>query len=371
MSILFSPTDIRGMKLPNRFVRSATWEGMATAEGACTPALIETMARLAEGRAGLIISGHAYVSPEGQAGPRQLGIYRDELIAGLRQMTETVHALEGRIVAQLAHAGYFAKPRLTGQAPWAVSPVEGFSKSPRQVLASEDIERVSEAFGQAARRARESGFDGVQIHAAHGYLLSQFLSPLFNRRADAYGGPIENRIRMLIEVVRKVRNSVGPDYPILMKMNSLDYLEGGLSLEDALTAGALLEKEGLDALEISGGTFLSGELSPSRTGIKGEKKEAYFQEAARAFKQRMNLPIILVGGIRSYPVAERLVTEGYADYVSLSRPLIREPGLIRRWEAGDRGPALCLSDNLCFKPAMAGEGLYCVVERKKTGQIQG
>jgi 2,4-dienoyl-CoA reductase-like NADH-dependent reductase (Old Yellow Enzyme family) len=364
MSILFEPTEINGLKLPNRFVRSATWEGMATAEGACTPALTAVMARLAEGRVGLIISGHAYVSPEGQAGPRQLGIYRDELIAGLRQMTETVHALQGRIVAQLAHAGYFAKPKLTRQAPWAVSPLEGFSKSPRQILSIEDIERVGEAFGQAARRAREAGFDGVQIHAAHGYLLSQFLSPLFNQRTDAYGGPIENRTRMLIEVIRKVRNRVGPDFPILMKMNSRDHLEGGLSLEDALTAGGLLEKEGLDALEISGGTFLSGELSPSRAGIKGEEKEAYFREAARAFKQRMNLPIILVGGIRSYSTAERLVAEGYADYVSLSRALILEPDLIRRWESGDQRPAFCLSDNLCFKPAMAGEGLYCVVERK-------
>lgn len=365
MSILFEPTEINGMKLSNRFIRSATWEGMATAEGACTPSLTAGMACLAEGRVGLIITGHAYVSPEGQAGPRQLGIYEDELIGGLRQMTETVHALQGRIVVQLAHAGYFAKSGITREAPWAVSTVEGFAKSPRRVLTREGIEGIIEAFGQAARRAREAGFDGVQIHAAHGYLLSQFLCPLFNRRTDAYGGPIENRTRMVIEVYRKIRKAVGPDFPVLIKMNSQDYLDGGLSLEDSLTAGSLLEKEGLDALEISGGTFLSGDLSPSRAGITGEGKEAYFREAARAFKQRLNRPIALVGGIRSFSLAELLVKEGHADYVSLSRPLIREPGLIQRWESGDQRPALCLSDNQCFKPAMAGEGLYCVVEKKE------
>ena len=367
MSILFEPTEINGLKLPNRFVRSATWEGMATPEGACTPALTAVMARLAEGRVGLIISGHAYVSPEGQAGPRQLGIYGDELIPGLRQMTETVHAHQGRIMAQLAHAGYFARPRLTREAPWAVSSLEGLAKSPRRVLTVEGIEVLSEAFGQAARRAREAGFDGVQIHAAHGYLLSQFLSPRFNRRSDGYGGPLENRARMVIEVARKIRKAVGPDFPVWIKMNSRDYLDGGLTLEDSLTAGTLLEKEGLDALEISGGTFLSGDLSPSRAGITGEEKEAYFREAARSFKQRLNRPVVLVGGIRSFTMAERLVKEGYADYVSLSRPLIREPSLVQRWEAGDQRPALCLSDNQCFKPVMAGEGLYCVVEKKKVG----
>lgn len=365
MSKLFEATEIKGMKLANRFVRSATWEGMAGEDGSVTPALVDLYARLAAGQVGLIISSHAYIGPEGQAGPGQLGVYSDELINGLRELTQVIHQNGGRVVLQMAHAGFFANPKLTGQPPIAASQVEGFSKSPRKEMTVEDIQTLVEAFGQAASRAKEAGFDGVQIHAAHGYLLSQFLSPLFNKRSDEYGGSVENRARALREIVRKVRLVAGDSYPILIKMNNQDYLEGGLSLEDSLQIGAWLQEEGIDALELSGGTFQSGALNPSRVGITHEEKEAYFLESAKAFRQKLNIPLILVGGLRSFRVAERIVEQGYVDYISLSRPFIREPDLIKRWKSGDHHKAFCLSDNLCFGPAMAGEGIYCVVDRKE------
>ena len=365
MSKVFETTTIKGMELSNRFVRSATWEGLALEDGSCTPALITMMTRLAEGQVGLIIPGHTYISPEGQAGPWQLGVYQEACINGLKEMTDMVHGRGGKMVLQLAHAGYFANPKLTGRKPLTPSEVAGGAETPRQVMTVEDIQGVVEAFGQSARRAKEAGFDGLQIHAAHGYLLSQFLSPYFNKRTDVYGGSLENRARILREVLRRVREAVGEDFPVLIKMNSQDYLEGGFTLEESLKVGWMLQEEGIDAIEISGGTLISEMLTPSRTRITTEEREAYFRQAAKAFKARLQVPVILVGGIRSLPLAERLLEEGYADYLSLSRPLIREPGLIKRWASGDRAKAACLSDNQCFKPARDGEGLYCVVEKQE------
>ena len=229
----------------------------------------------------------------------------------------------------------------------------------------DDIKGVVKAFVQAAHRAKEAGFDGVQIHAAHGYLLSQFLSPVFNKRTDQYGGSVENRATALLEVLGNVRAAVGNDFPVLVKMNSQDFLEGGLTLEDSLRVASMLQEGGIDAIELSGGTFLSGKWSPSRAGIKNEEREAYFRDAAKAFKDQLQVPLILVGGIRSFNLAERLVDEGYADYISMSRPFIREPHLVKRWAGGDLRKAECISDNQCFSPAVAGEGIYCVTEKKQ------
>ena len=229
----------------------------------------------------------------------------------------------------------------------------------------DDIQEIVLAFGEAASRAREAGFDGVQIHSAHGYLLSQFLSPAFNKRADEYGGSIENRARLLLEVLQHVRTHVGEDFPVLVKINSQDFLDGGLTPEDSLAVGGMLQEAGIDAIELSGGTIVSGKLSASRMGIKSEEKEAYFRDSARVFKEALRVPIIMVGGIRSFHLAERLVALGYTDYISMSRPFIREPDLIRRWAAGDLRKAACISDNQCFGPARAGEGIYCVVKKKQ------
>lgn len=364
MAKLFEETQINGMVLTNRFVRSATWEGMAGEDGSATPKLVDCMIRLARGGVGLIISGHTYVHKAGQAGPRQLGVYSDNLIPGLTAMADAVHKNNGKIVMQLAHAGFFANAKLSGYQPFAVSGVEGMAKSPRKELTVQEIGEIVQTFAEAAKRAKRAGFDGVQIHSAHGYLMSQFLSPAFNKRTDKYGGSIENRTRALMETLRAVRSSVGQDYPVLVKMNSGDFIDNGLTLDDSIQVGKMLEGGGIDAIELSGGVLTGGKLSPSRMGIHSEEKEAYFRQEAKAFREKVAVPLILVGGNRSYDIAGRIIAEEIADYISMSRPLIREPGLINRWKSGDLAKSACLSDNQCFGPAMAGEGIYCVTEKK-------
>jgi 2,4-dienoyl-CoA reductase-like NADH-dependent reductase (Old Yellow Enzyme family) len=365
---LFEATEINGMKLPNRFVRSATWEGMAAEDGACKPELVELMAQLAQGGVGLIITSHAYVRPHGQAGPWQLGIYKDELIESLKEMVQAVHKYGASIALQISHGGFFASAKLIGQPPLAPSQVKGFAKSPRREMIRSDVHDIVNAFGQAAYRAKEAGFDGLQIHAAHGYLLNQFLSPAFNRRTDEYGGSVENRARFLLEVLREVRAAVGSKFPVMVKLNSRDYLDGGLTLDDSLQVGSMLQEGGIDAIELSGGTVIPGKESPSWRGILSEEKEAYFRDAAKAFKEKLQVPLLLVGGIRSFHLAEQIIEKGYADYISMSRPFIREPTLVNRWESGDLRKATCLSDSKCWRPLLAGEGIRCVVEEELKGK---
>ncbi len=370
MAKLFEPTSIHDLKLPNRFIRSATWEGLAGEDGACTPELVNLMVELVKGGVGLIITGHAYVSPAGQATVRQLGIHNDSLIDGLREMTEAVHREGGRIVMQLAHGGLKADPKITGSTPFGPSTGEGLLKSPGREMTLEEIQDTIEAFGQAANRAKEAGFDGVQIHSAHGYLLSQFLSPSYNKRTDNYGGSIENRARTLLEVLQDVRRNVGRYYPVLVKINSEDFMDGGLTLDDFLKVGDMLDSAGINAVEVSGGTHFSGKFIPFRKKITFERDQAYFRNAARSLKIKIKAPVILVGGFRSYFLAERLISEETADYISLCRPLIREPGLVKRWRSGDLRKAACISCNGCLGAARTDKGLYCIEERKQKRSYQ-
>lgn len=359
MSNLFESGIINGMALPNRFVRAATWEGMADDAGGPTPKLIGTMSALAKGGVGLIITSHCYVSPEGQASPAQICMHKDDLAVSLRNMTAAVHDAGGKIVAQLSHAGNFADERLIGTPPFVASAYDGLARTPRREMTEQDIAQTVAAFADAAQRARSAGFDGVQIHGAHGFLLSEFLSPAYNRRTDAYGGSIDNRARFLLEVYRTIRDAVGKDYPILLKINCRDFIENGLTLEDSIKATSLLSEAGLDAIEVSGGMLTERRLSPVRAGIDTVEKEAYFQEEARAFRKQLHIPLILLGGIRSFELAQQLVEEGTADYISMARPFIREPGLINRWKTGDREKARCISDNRCILAGREGKGIYC------------
>ncbi len=358
--LVFETTAINGMELKNRFVRSATWEGMAGRGGICTSSLVDLMVRLVRGGVGLIISSHAYVSIEGQASPWQLGIHRDGMVPGLSRMVDAVHGVGGRIVLQLAHAGCRAPRKFAGDSVMGPSGSGAGGSVSFRGMTVGDIRMVVEAFGCGAIRAREAGFDGVQVHAAHGYLLSQFLSPYYNKRSDGYGGSIENRARILLEVFASIRRGVGGDYPVLVKLNSEDFLEGGMARGEMLRVVEMLEGVGIDAVELSGGTGDSGELGPVRKGVG----EVYFREAAREYRERVGVPLLLVGGIRSYGVVEELVLGGLVDYVSMSRPLIREPGLVERWRLGDMGDAACISCNLCFRPAYTGKGIYCVAEKR-------
>ena len=234
-NILFEKTEINGMVLANRFVRSATWSGMATDEGACTPQLVDLMSDLAAGEVGLIITGHAFVREDGQHAPWQLGIHHDALIPGLQQLTNAVHAHDSKVVIQLGYGGAY------------------LSKSRVRSLSADDFHALAEAYADAALRARKAGFDGVQIFAAHGFFLSQMLCPRYNDRTDDYGGNIANRARILIEVLETIRRAVGRDYPVLAKLNCRDYVENGLTLEDSVKVAGMLEKAGIDAIELSGG----------------------------------------------------------------------------------------------------------------------
>ena len=361
---LYETSQINGMVLKNRFVRSATWEGMAGDDGSTTPQLIDCMEALAHGGVGLIITGHAYVLKNGRARPKQLGVCHDDMIPGLREMTRAVHDRRGKIGIQLNHAGLFADSGLTGETPYGPSVVDRLVQSPHKEMTPDHIESVIEAFGLAARRAKQAGFDCLQVHGAHGYLINQFLSPAFNKRKDNYGGGIENRSRIFANVLKRIRKYVGTRYPVMVKINSEDFLPGGLGLEDAIRVGIVSKENGADAIELSGGTVISGGKIPSRPLISGEKDEPYYKDAAVAFKETIDLPLILVGGIRSFHVAETILNEQVADYISMSRPFIREPALLNRWKSGDFAPSNCLSDNKCFAPAFAGEGISCVMEKR-------
>jgi 2,4-dienoyl-CoA reductase-like NADH-dependent reductase (Old Yellow Enzyme family) len=366
MTDLFEPTVLNGMTLANRFVRSATWEGLATAEGFATDGLAKLFADLARGNVGLIITGHAYVSPEGQAAPGQLGIDTDGHVPSLKEMVEKIHDAGAKIAVQISHGGRYALkfPDVTRLGP---SAVESNGKVQCKEMSVEEIHRITGRFAEAGKRARAAGFDAVQLHAAHGYLLSEFLSPFFNKRTDAYGGPVRNRARFLLEVVDALRRKVGRAFPILVKLNSQEFLEGGYTVEDMLEVSSLLEEAGVDAIEMSGGNHVEGifgEFFPARKGKPKGEEPPYYLGEARRYKEKIRVPLMLVGGIRSYEWARRILFEGYADYISLCRPLIREPGLIRRWKSGDTARSACISDNGCFNPALNGEGIYCTVDRK-------
>jgi 2,4-dienoyl-CoA reductase-like NADH-dependent reductase (Old Yellow Enzyme family) len=365
MHELFEKCSIGAMELGNRFVRSATWEGMADEDGRSNARLAGLMRELAENQVGLIITGHAYVREEGKAGIRQLAVFGDECVAGLSEMTHGVHAAGGKIVLQVAHAGLHALQSKEGLEPLGPSPLQTPKGVVGRAMTMEEVQLVVAAFGDAAARARQAGFDGVQIHAAHGYLLSQFLSPYYNKRTDAYGGELLNRARIVLEVYESIRKAVGPEFPVLIKLNSEDFLDGGLSVDEMLQVSELLQSRGIAAVEMSGGTALSGNRFPIRKGVaKSEEEEPFYHEAASRFKNRLEVPLILVGGLRSLGSAERLVKSGTADFIALCRPLIREPHLIRRWKEGDRRKATCISDNLCFGPAFKGLGIACVTEEK-------
>jgi 2,4-dienoyl-CoA reductase-like NADH-dependent reductase (Old Yellow Enzyme family) len=363
MAELFEPIRIGRLALANRLVRSATWEGLADPGGGVTPPLAAKMRELAEGGVGLIVTGHAFISPEGRAGPGQLGVAADEALPALAGMVAEVHGAGGRIVLQLAHAGAHADVKLSGREALGPSPLEGRWGGVCREMRAHDLAAVTAAFAAAAQRAQAAGFDGVQVHAAHGYLLSQFLSPAVNRRTDGYGGDPAGRARLLLEVVAAVRGAAGADFPLLVKLNSEDLAPGGFSVEAMLEMAGMLAAAGVDAVELSGGRVVNPpEAQAARLARPAaEPPEPYYRAAARRFKLAVGLPLILVGGIREAETAEALVDEGAADLLAMSRPLIREPGLPRRWRSGDRRPAACLSCNRCYVPIRAGLGPSCPV----------
>lgn len=349
---MFTENNLAGLKLANRFVRSATYEAMATDDGYCTPALTNLFINLVKGEVGFIISGDTFVAQDGQARAKQSAIYSDDFIPALQQMTTAVHDAGGKIAMQLAHCG----PNTSIKDKFKII-------GPNEATL-DDIERTTQAFAMAASRAQQAGFDGVQIHAAHGYLLSQFLSPYYNKRDDAYGGSVSNRARFVLEVLAAIREQVEQDYPVLIKINATDHISGGMTAENMVETCKLLEQAGIDAIEMSGGTADSKDNKiPIRKGLgKTMEKEVYHLEEAKLYKQHIKVPLILVGGIRTFASAKYLLENNIADYISLSRPLIREPGLVKRWRSGDTTDATCISCNGCLELVGKTEPIRCVLE---------
>jgi 2,4-dienoyl-CoA reductase-like NADH-dependent reductase (Old Yellow Enzyme family) len=365
--MIFEPITIKNLTIRNRTVRSATYEGMGTNTGRPSPRLAQLYNTLAEGEIGLLVTSATLIErfkiplPEGEDLAYPTFIDSDEMIGPWKQVTADVKARGAAIAMQVVHPGRQENPILRGgEPPIAPSAVEerAFGTMPREMTVAE-IEEMVEKFAQVCRRVKQAGFDAVQLHGGHGYLLSNFISPYTNRRTDEYGGTTRKRARIIVDIVRRARQLVG-DFPIMIKMNCSDFVPEGLTGDEAARVAAVIAKGGIDCIEITGGIYETREQM-SRKGINKEQKEAYFRQYAEALRAAIDIPLMLVGGMRSPKVAERVLQEGIADMVAFSRPLIREPQLIKRWKAGDTRKATCISCNQCSDNVFS-KPMRCYVE---------
>ena len=357
MTLLFESAWIRGMEFRNRIVRSATAECMAHANGEPKAPLADLYRDLAAGGVGLIITGHMFVHRTGKAHPGMTGIDDDRLLSSLSALVPAVHDAGGRIAVQINHAGRQTRDPSVADpvAPSEVKPTA--TSSGARALTIDEIEQLIAAYGQAAGRAKLAGFDAVQIHAAHGYLVSQFLSPLANRRTDEWGGSLENRLRFLERVAGAVRKAVGPEFPVLIKLGLRDEDETGLSIDDGLRIVGRLADFSIDAVEISGGIAGSRNFNIP-AAIRPGENEAYFRPWAARVQQATDLPVLLVGGFRSLTRMEETLASGDAQFISLCRPLICEPDLAHRLQDGVQAASRCVSGNRCW-PEKPGETIAC------------
>jgi 2,4-dienoyl-CoA reductase-like NADH-dependent reductase (Old Yellow Enzyme family) len=359
MSALFEPYKIGSLEIRNRFMRSPTTSYWSDEWGVVRPEIIDLYRSLSEGGVGLIVKGHAYVSDSGKAHVGMAGMSHDHQVPRLKELTNAVHEHGGKIVAQLNHAGYKSVVDRAGPSEYREADWKG------RALTVDEIHEIVDAFGEAAQRSMDAGFDGVQIHGAHGYLVSQFLSRLANRRTDEYGGSLENRMRLLNEVYDEIRAKVGGCIPVLIKLNCDDFSPSGFTVEDSIEVAKALSKRGIDAIEISGGGV--GQLTEIRRvrarSDDPELSEASFAGHAARIKSAIGgTPMALVNGIRSRRCMEAILEKDVADLISMSRPFIREPNLVRLLEAGQPGAA-CTSCDACSAPGVFGKTmLRCQVE---------
>jgi 2,4-dienoyl-CoA reductase-like NADH-dependent reductase (Old Yellow Enzyme family) len=344
MADLFSPIRIGSMDVANRLMRSATHDFNAGPDGGITEGHLALYGALARGGTGLIVSGHAYVRRDGKCSTGMIAIDDDDRIPGLAQLARTVHeAGPARVVVQVNFGGAQVRPELRTGELLAPSPREDVPEA--RPFTAEEAEALVECYVQAARRAAEAGFDGVQIHGAHGYFLNQVLSPLTNRRTDGWGGPLDGRARMLLAIVAGIRKRLGKSFPLLLKIASHDAMPGGLEIEDAVEAARRAQALGLDCIEVSGG------MRPGMNMRKpvAPENEGFFLEQAKAFKAALTIPVASVNGWRSFGRMKEAVESGLVDMISLCRPLIREPDLPARLRDGRQPSASCISCNECLK----------------------
>lgn len=378
----FAPAKLGPLTLRNRVIKAATFEGM-TREHVVSERLIEFHRRMAAGGVGMTTVAYCAVSQEGCGTPNEIVLTRDA-VPGLRRIADVVHAEGAAISAQIGHAGAVAAAaRVRGVAP---SPIFSPLAMRRTRAATPgDLARIRQEFADAARVVADGGFDAVELHLGHGYLLSEFLSPKLNRRRDAYGGSLENRARFPREVVRAVREAVGPRLALLAKLNMSDGVPGGLWVDESVEVARLLEADGaLDAIELTGGSSLESPMylfrgeapiaemaaafpQPIRAMFKlfGGRflrsypfEEAYFLPYARNFRAALRMPLVLLGGITRRATIEQAVREGF-EFVALGRALLREPDLVARMQKGTAGESLCVHCNKCM--ATIYRGTHCVL----------
>jgi 2,4-dienoyl-CoA reductase-like NADH-dependent reductase (Old Yellow Enzyme family) len=378
---IFRSATISGILLQNRLIRSATHESMAESSGAPSAAHEKLYSDLAKGGAGAIITGYAGVQQDGRTNyPGMLMMHDDTLIAPYRQLTDAVHRHGTPIILQLAHCGRQTRSAVTGMKTVAPSALKDriFNEERPQELGEQEIEAIISNFVSAARRAVKAGFDGVQLHMAHGYLLSQFLSGYTNRRRDRWGGSTENKFRIVAEILRRIREEQG-DFPVLAKINGFDQSPGGMRADEAVIIARLLEAAGCSAIEVSSGTIEEG-LSIMR-GVKlpvkpllacnfrfksmpvplkkvlepllplvmptSKLRRNYNLEVAIAIKMAVSIPVITVGGLHTLEDISAALDRGAVDFVAMSRPFIIEHNIVRKLQEGRQTASRCILCNYC------------------------
>ena len=386
---VFAPAALGPLTLRNRIIKAATFEGV-TPGGAVSDALVEFHRRVAAGGAALSTVAYLAVSPEGRT-DRHCLLLSDETVPGLRRLTDAVHAEGAAAAAQIGHAGPVANARSNG-AP-ALSPSGGFTPMGSRLRAVDaaGIERITDDYRRATRFAVEAGFDSIEVHVGHNYLLSAFLSPKLNRRDDQFGGSVENRARFARAVLRTVRDAAPANVAVTAKLNMADGVDGGLWLDESVEIARLFEADGaLDALELTGGSSLANPMylfrgdaplhefgatlpGPVRLGFRfiGHRflrsypyEEAFFLPYARQFRAALSTPLILLGGITELPTIEMALAEGFA-FVAMARALLREPDLPNRMQADAATTSLCIHCNKCMPTIYSGT--RCVLVTSPSG----
>lgn len=325
---VFEPIKFNKLELPNRIVMSPMVTHYATDNGSVTQRVIDYYVARARGGVGLITVEATFVDLRSLE-HHMLGIYDDKMIPGLKKLADAVHKASGRLSIQLIHKGRLAKSSTTYMRTVSASNEPDMGEVPR-ALSIPEIKEIVEKFGQAARRAKEAGFDAVEIHMAHGYIINQFLSPYSNKRTDEYGKTIEGRAKFAIEIVERVRKEVGPDFPVTAKINSTEHVEGGLEVEDWKVILPMVEKAGLDAINVSGGLAETTYLMTAPMAVD----RAFNLERARAIKQLATVPVGVVGRIPDIQLAEEILARGDVDFITMGRALIADPDLVNKAKAG-------------------------------------
>lgn len=348
---------LNNLTLKNRFIRSATWENMAIEKGHLTDNLYNIYKYLAKGQVGLIITGYANIVEEEQPNPGMMGIYNDSFIDEYKKLTNIVHSYNSKIILQLAYGGTKTTYNIGERIIFAPSNIpERSTNISGKPMTKEDINYIVNAFGDCAKRAEASGFDGVQIHGAHTYLINQFLSPYYNNRQDEYGGSLENRFRFLKEIYENIKSKVSKDFIIGIKLTATEFFEGGLTFEETKKICKMLEDLGIHIIELSGNIHSKAKDMVGQTFDNITiQKDAYFIDYAKELKKEINVPIITVGGFKDIEEIEKIYNDTNIDFYALSRPLICEPNLIERWIDGNITPAKCVRCSKCRTP----NGNYC------------